>query len=157
VRRGSGVHRRREIEMSDPEVASFIDEQRSVIMSTLHPNGSIHCVPMWYGLIDGAITVQTKEKSQKVRNLMRDPRLTFLVEAGTEYSQLRGVEFVGRAQLIDDPDQLWHLAVNIYSRYYGPYASDLQAVVAEKFKKRVGIGIQVDRIVSWDHRKLVDG
>jgi PPOX class probable F420-dependent enzyme len=148
------VYQRREITMSEAEIAAFIDEQRSVVMCTMHPSGSIHCVPMWYGLVDGVITVQTKAKSQKAQNLRRDPRLTFLLEAGSVYSELRGVEFVGHAELIDDPDQLWDLAVNVYSRYYGPYTEDLRAVVAEKSKKRVGIRIAVDRIVSWDHRKM---
>lgn len=150
------MNRRHEITMSDAEIAAFVDEQRSLIMATLHPKGSIHCVPMWYGLLDGAIAVQTKTKSQKVQNLRRDPRLTFLLEAGTEYLQLRGVEFVGQAQLIEDPDQLWDLAVNVYTRYYGPYSSDLEAVVAEKSKKRIGIRIDIDRVVSWDHRKLAE-
>jgi len=145
---------RRRIEMTPEEVAGFLSEQRTVIMCTMHPSGSIHAVPMWYGLVAGAVTVQTKVKSQKVQNLRRDARLTFIIEAGHSYNELRGVELVGRAELVEDPAELWELAVNVYCRYYGPYSEDQRSVVEQKSKKRVGIRLAVDRVVSWDHRKL---
>ena len=49
---------------------------------------------MWYAIIDGAPCFWTFAKSQKVVNLRRDPRITCMVEAGDEYSDLRGVELV---------------------------------------------------------------
>ena len=51
-------------------------------MCSIGPDGSIHAVAMWYGFLDGCVTVETKAKSQKVQNLRRDPRLTLLFEAG---------------------------------------------------------------------------
>ena len=74
---------------------------------------------MWYGFLDGCVTVETKAKSQKVQNLRRDPRLTLLFEDGDYYEELRGVELVGKAEIIDDPDQLWTLGVSVFERYYG--------------------------------------
>ena len=62
---------------------------------------------MWYGFLDGCVTVETKAKSQKVRNLRRDPRLTLLFEDGDTYEELRGVELVGKAEIVEDPDKLW--------------------------------------------------
>jgi hypothetical protein len=42
-------------------------------MCSIGPDGSIHAVAMWYGFLDGCVTVETKAKSQKVQNLRRDP------------------------------------------------------------------------------------
>ena len=62
-------------------------------------------VGMWYGIVGGslsaggAIGFETFAKSQKVLNLRRDPRITALVEDGTTYDSLRGVEPVSYTHL----------------------------------------------------------
>ena len=60
---------------------------------------------MWYGFLDGDIAFETKAKSQKVQNLRRDKRLTVMVEDGTAYEELRGVELSGWGEIIDDRDR----------------------------------------------------
>jgi general stress protein 26 len=109
---------------------------------------------MWYGLVEGAIAVETKAKSQKVQNLRRDPRLTVLMEDGDYYEELRGVELVGKAEIIEDPDRLFALGVNVFERYYGSYTEELKPFVETMLHKRVMVKLHVERTVSWDHRKL---
>lgn len=149
-----GANRRSEIKMSPDEVEKFLDEERTVTMCSMHPDGTIHAVAMWYGFLNNIITVETKAKSQKVQNLRRDPRLTFLVEAGDTYDQLRGVEFVGKARILDDPDQIWDFGVSMWERYVGPYSEDQRAGVEVMMKNRLLVTIDIDKTVSWDHRKL---
>ena len=100
------------------------------------------------------MTVETKAKAQKVLNLRRDPRLTCLFEDGDTYDQLRGVELVGRAEIIEDPDHLWRLGVDVWERYYGPYGDEAKPFVEAMLRKRVAISLHVERTVTWDHRKL---
>jgi len=140
--------------MSPDEVATFLDECRSLSMCTVNADGSVHAVAMWYGLVDGQIVVQTKAKSQKIRNLVRNPRLTVLVDAGEKYEELRGVELVGRAELITDADQLWAIGVAVYERNTGPYSEAVRPAIERTLNKRVGVRLDVERTVSWDHRKL---
>jgi hypothetical protein len=109
---------------------------------------------MWYGFLDGCVTVETKAKSQKVQNLRRDPRLTLLIEDGEAYEELRGVELVGQAEIIDDPAQLWTLGLSVFERYYGPYTDALAPAVEAMLHKRVAVKMHPTRTVSWDHRKL---
>jgi general stress protein 26 len=109
---------------------------------------------MWYGLLDGLVAVETKAKSQKVQNLRRDPRLTCLFETGESYEELRGVELVGRGEVVDDPELLRRLGVDIFDRYYGGYSEDKAPLVEFMLKKRVVVRLRVERTVSWDHRKL---
>ena len=149
-----GVNRRSEIKMSDEEIDAFLREERTATMCSMHPDGSIHAVAMWYGFLDGVITVETKAKSQKVQNLRRDPRLTFLVEAGERYEELRGVEMVGRARIVEDPDSIWKLGISVWERYIGPYDESQREGLAAMLSKRVLVTIDIDRVVSWDHRKL---
>src|SRR6516162_5911145 len=149
-----GVNQRRAVKMSAEEVDAFLQEQRTATMCSLHPDGSIHAVAMWYGFHDGKLAVETKRKSQKVQNLRRDPRLTFLVEAGDEYQELRGVELAGTARLIEDPDAMWNFGVSMWERYTGPYTEDQRPMVELMMHNRLVVAIEVHKVVSWDHRKL---
>lgn len=149
-----GVNRRSEIKMSPEEIDGFLRDERTATMCSMHPDGSIHAVAMWYGFVDGVIAFETKAKSQKVQNLKRDPRMTLLVEAGDSYDQLRGVELVGRARIIEDEDTLWKLGVSVWERYYGPYDESQREGLAFMLNKRVVVTIDVDKVVSWDHRKM---
>ena len=124
-------------------------------MCTMHPDGSIHAVAMWYAFLDGNLAVETKRKSQKVQNLKRDPRLTFLVEAGEKYEELRGVEVVGTAaRIIEDADDIWRFGVSMWERYMGPYTEDQRPLVELMMNNRVVVAVDVAKVVSWDHRKL---
>lgn len=149
-----GVNLRGEIKMDPGEIDAFLHEERTATMCTMHPDGSIHAVAMWYGFLDGVITVETKAKSQKVQNLRRDPRITFVVEAGSTYEELRGVEICGQARIVDDPESMWNLGKSVWERYYGPYDESKREALAAMLNKRVLVTVDQDKVVSWDHRKL---
>jgi PPOX class probable F420-dependent enzyme len=151
---GHGVNQRQAIRMTQEEIDHFVAERRSMTMCSLSRDGSIHAVAMWYGFLDGCVTVETKARSQKVQNLRRDPRLTVLFEDGEYYEELRGVELVGKAEIVDDPDKLWTLGVSVFERYYGTYSDDMKPFLETMLHKRVAIKLLVERTVSWDHRKL---
>lgn len=151
---GSGVKQRDLIVMRPDEVDAFLHERRVMTMCSINHDGSIHAVGMWYGFLDGCVAVETKAKSQKVRNLRRDPRLTCLFEDGEAYEELRGVELVGRGEIIEDPDQLFTVGVDVFQRYFQPYTEELRPFVETMLNKRVVVKLHVDRVVSWDHRKL---
>ncbi len=151
---GHGVKQRDLVKMTPEEVDAFIRERRPMTMCSINHDGSIHAVAMWYGFLDGAVAVETKAKAQKAQNLQRDPRLTCMFEDGDYYEELRGVELVGRAEVIDDPERMFELGVSVFERYYNPYTEELRPFVETMLHKRVVIKLHVDRVVSWDHRKL---
>ena len=118
---GHGVNQRAAIKMTPEEVDAFLHERRPMSMCTINHDGTIHAVAMWYGFLEGSVAVETKTKSQKVQNLRRDPRITCLFEDGDYYEELRGVELVGRAEFVDDPERMFSLGVDLFERYYGEY------------------------------------
>jgi PPOX class probable F420-dependent enzyme len=152
---GDRVNRRGQIQMSGDEVGQFLTEARTMTMCTYNHDGTIHAVAMWYGLVGGEIGVETKTKSQKAQNLRRDPRITCLVEDGESYNELRGVELVGWAEMIEDPAKMWEIGVSVFERHVAPYREDQHRPQVEAMLyNRVCARVHADRIVSWDHRKL---
>lgn len=149
-----GVNQRAQIKMSPYEVEAFLAERHNMTMCTLNHDGTIHAVAMWYGFLEGCLAIETKAKSQKARNLRRNPAMTVLVEAGEAYGELRGVELVGTAELVEEEKRLLALGVSVYERYYGPYSDEALPFVEAMLNKRIVAKLHVARTVSWDHRKL---
>ena len=148
------ANQRRQIVMSAEEVTRFLSEQRVATLATLGPDGRPHLVAMWYALIDGVLWFETKARSQKAANLRRDGRVTVMVEAGHTYDALRGVSVEGTATVVDDPEALWAVGVNVWERYSGPYSEEVRPLVELMLNNRVAVRVEVDRVRSWDHRKL---
>lgn len=140
--------------MTEAEIAEFVEHGRIATMGTIGPSGLPHLVAMWYAVLDGQIWFETKTKSQKAVNLRRDDRLTVLIEDGHTYDQLRGVSLEGRGVLLDDPDTSLRVGISVWERYYGPYTEEARPAVEALMNKRVMVRVDVDRVRSWDHRKL---
>jgi hypothetical protein len=126
-------------------------------IATYNHDGTIHLVAMWCAVVDGKPAFWTFGKSQKIRNLERDERITCLVEAGDEYAELRGVELVGRATIVREPQELMAIGEGVFERYNGPVSDEVRPFIAKTGEKRLGVVIEVDKVVSWDHRKLGGG
>ncbi len=111
--------RRAEIQLEPEEQRELLESERIVVVSSLGPRGWPHLMPLWYVPRDGEIWIYTYAKSQKVRNLERDPRATLLVETGHEYGELRGVEIEAEAEILRDLDAVFELAKELTIRYSG--------------------------------------
>jgi PPOX class probable F420-dependent enzyme len=149
-----GTNQRAQITMTEAEIAEFVEHSRIATMGTIGHSGLPHLVAMWFAVLDGQIWFETKTKSQKAVNLRRDDRLTVLIEDGRTYDQLRGVSLEGRGVLLDDPATSLRVGISVWERYYGPYTDDQRPAVEALMNKRVMVRVDVDRIRSWDHRKL---
>jgi hypothetical protein len=103
---------------------------------------------------DGAgLTGWTYAKSQKAKNLERDPRATVTVDDGVEYQELRGVMLECDVELERDIERVAAVGEALVDRYAGGSAEAKEAFRAQA-PKRVGLSFHPRRIVSWDHRKL---
>ncbi|CAN5580293.1 PPOX class F420-dependent oxidoreductase [soil metagenome] len=149
-----GTNQRSQVTMSEDEIAAYLTRSRTSTMATLGPTGTPHLVAMWYAVIAGQIWFETKARSQKAVNLRRDPRITVMVEDGNTYDTLRGVSIEGTAEVVDDPDALWAVGVNMWERYNGPYSEEVRPFVELTLQKRIAVRVDVERTRSWDHRKL---
>jgi PPOX class probable F420-dependent enzyme len=148
------VSPRADIRMTDDEIDAFLAPPRTMVVASIGRDGRPHLVAMWYGFLDGTPALWTYAKSQKVRNFERDPRFSALVEDGRRYEELRGVELSGRVEIRREPADVLALGRSVHERYIGPVDEAAEPVVARMSAKRVAVRLLVERIVSWDHRRL---
>lgn len=148
------MKQRDQIKMSDEEVTEFLHGRHTMSIATIGKDGQPHLVAMWYGFLDGKPAFWTYGKSQKILNLQRDHRITCMVEEGKSYNELRGVSLIGKAKIYEDEETRMRLAENIYERYTGQVNDTARAVLRKMGAKRVVVQIEVEKVVSWDHRKI---
>lgn len=148
--------------MSASEVEAFLEVPRTGILSTLDRSGAPHSAGMWFASVGRTLQMWTYAKSQKAINLRRDPRCAFLVEDGVAYNELRGVLVKGKADLLEDPEQVAAIGLLLYDRYTLPTtgipAADGPIVEIERqARKRIGVVLALDDVASWDHSRLAAG
>jgi len=149
------TNRRELIRMTDDEIDAFIESRRSLQVGTTNKDGSVHLSTLWFALVDGRIVFETYTKSQKIKNLQRDDRITVLVEDGLVYEKLRGVMIKGRASLVTDRTEVHPLALAVMRRNQPDIPEDLLDQAAQQMAaKRTAVMIEPTRVVSWDHTKL---
>jgi PPOX class probable F420-dependent enzyme len=140
--------------MSDEEVRAFLAETMVMQCATTGPRGLPHMVALWFVGDQDELRGWTYAKSQKARNLERDPRATLGLEAGVQYHELRGVMFECDVSMERDPERVERFGLELFGRYAGELTDEIRAMVAKQAQKRVGLTFVPSRRVSWDHRKL---
>src|SRR5687768_3762796 len=104
--------------MSAAEVAALLDEQLAVTVASLGPRGWPHLMPLWFVVRDGRLWGWTYAKSQKVRNLERDPRCTLQLETGGGvYTELRGVMIEAEAVIHRELETVAGVGGEVAERY----------------------------------------
>jgi PPOX class probable F420-dependent enzyme len=140
--------------MTPEEVRAFLEERMVMQCATVGPRGVPHMVPLWFVGDAAELRGWTYAKSQKARNLERDPRATLGLEDGVQYHELRGVMFECDVRLARDPAEVERFGLELFSRYAGELTSEIRDMVAAQAQKRVALTFVPRRTLSWDHRKL---
>ena len=149
--------------MTGEEIDRFLEAPRTGVLATLGRDGWPHTVGMWFARPDEkSISMWAYRKSQKVLNLIRDPRCSFMVEQGESYDSLKGVLIRGRARLLDSEEDIYSIGVALYERYTLPATGIAveqgpETGLRRQATKRAGIIIPIEQVASWDHSKLGGG
>lgn len=148
------------VKMSDAEIGTMLADNLKVQVASNGPDGVPHLTTLFYVVEDGKVAFWTYGRSQKIRNLERDPRVTALVEDGVDYFELRGVSITGRAEIIRDHDRIFDIGAKVATRMLDAESFEAlgdfgRETVEKQAQKRVAVVIHSDRIATWDHSKLV--
>ena len=151
---------RDQVKLSDEEVQALLEENLKVQVAANGKDGFPHLTTLFYYVQDGKIAFWTYGRSQKIRNLERDPRVSALVEDGVDYFELRGISIQGRAEIIRDYDGIYSIGSEVATRMLGAESFESlgdfgRETVEKQASKRVAVVIHPDKIATWDHRKLV--
>jgi Pyridoxamine 5'-phosphate oxidase len=141
------------IAMTAPEIDAFLGTERTCRVASVGADGAPHTSALWFVWDGEALWLNSIVKSQRWTNLLRDARVSVLVDAGEDYMELRGVELIGRVEPVGDVPRSAapEPAVEVPERLFGEkYAGG--AFVPDG--RHAWLRLVPEKIVSWDFRKL---
>jgi PPOX class probable F420-dependent enzyme len=141
------------IRMDEHELNRHLDENFLGVLGTVGPDGAAHLLTVGYLREGQTLLVTSFAAAQKVKNIERSGQASLLVEVPSPYEKIRGAMVRGRATIVNDTDRILDVATRIYekSAVDGETQDIPQARIAPK---RRLIVIEMDRVITWDHRKL---
>lgn len=146
------------IRLSPQEQQAFLEAGKTIYLASNGEDGFPHLIAMWYALDgDGSILMTTFRKSQKVRNLERDPRCSLLLEEGATYDRLKGLFLRGQVELVDDEERTLRTLGLVGARMAGstePLPVEALEAMRGQARKRVTLVFRTAKTRSWDHGKL---
>lgn len=149
-----GQRRGRAIAMTAEEVDAFLAGERTCRVATVGADGRPHVAPLWFVWDGAALWLNSLTRSQRWTDLARDPRVAVVVDTGVAYTELRGVEVTGRAEVVGEVPRAdgTHPELapveHAFARKYGgtdDYVPD---------GRHAWLRIRPEKLVSWDFRKI---
>lgn len=139
--------------MTADERDEFLGQERTCRLASVGVDGAPHTSALWFVWDGHCMWLNTLVKSQRWTNLMRDPRVSVLVDGGEAYLELRGVELIGRVEQVGSaprlpgPDPELEEPERMFGQKYadGSFVPD---------GTHAWLRLTPDKVVSWDFRKL---
>jgi len=95
-----------------PHGRRFLEAPRFAVVATINPDGSVLQAVVWYDLQGDTIVFNSRAGRRWPANLERDPRISFLVEDGQDYIEIRG-----EAGIDEDPVRGQRVILELARRY----------------------------------------
>ena len=142
------------IAMTPEEREAFLTAQRTCRVATVGADGAPHVSALWFVWDGTALWMNSVVASQRWTNLVRDPRVSVLVDAGQEFLELCGVELIGTVDVVGEvprtgePSDLLDEPERLFGDKYagGSFVAD---------GRHAWLRLVPEKVVSWDFRKLV--
>ncbi|WP_406345456.1 pyridoxamine 5'-phosphate oxidase family protein [Streptomyces sp. NBC_00648] len=146
--------RGRRIMMTDAERDAFLAEQRTCRVATVAPDGHPHVGALWYVWDGTALWLYSITRSLRWSQLLKDPRIAVVVDAGESYGELRGVELRGTAVPVGETPRTGEPCAELDApeRQFASKNFGLKEMVHDG--RHAWLRLTPETIVSWDFRKL---
>jgi PPOX class probable F420-dependent enzyme len=132
--------------LADARIQRFLATRDVVVLATVQADGAPLAMPMWFLHDPAELTMISVARTQKVRNLRRDPRVCVVAEGGLT-GEVSGVAVHGRAEFLADGPARRALAERFVEKYQ-PYLERRwggRTMPAD----RVMFRIVPSRVASW--------
>jgi PPOX class probable F420-dependent enzyme len=144
--------------MSRAEAWDELERAHTGILTTLRADGTPIALPVWFVVFDEKVYVRAPGHTKKLQRVRRDPRVSFLVESGERWAELRAVHLTGRARIVDDPELAERVETGLDQKYaaYRSQRADMPAATQEYYAVPPEV-IEIvpdERILTWDNARL---
>ncbi len=144
------------IELDKKERWSFIENQKTMNLSTVDIERNPHVVPLWY-IADKKqekIYFSTPQDTQKVRHIQNNSNVSISIEEGTEYLNLKCVLIDGKAGKIEDEQKIKDLEKMWCQKYFNQNQKPGYMEKLYQGRRWIWLEIKPKKWTSWDNTKI---
>jgi PPOX class probable F420-dependent enzyme len=142
------------VAMSTEERDAFLAEERTCRVASIGGDGSPHVTPLWFAWDGTSLWLTSIVRSQRWADLQRDNRVSVIVDAGREFTELRGAELRGVVEVVGEVPRTGEPV---------PELATPERIFADKYAggrvhhdgRHAWLRVTPDKIVSWDFRKMM--
>lgn len=146
------------VRLDENEAWALVEASHTGILTTLRRDGTPIALPVWFVALDRRVYVSGPSTTKRLARIGRDPRVSFLVEGGERWAELRAVHLNGRASVVDDGELLARVAAagdQKYAAFRTARTAMPDATLAHYDVRTATIEIVPEgRLLTWDNRKL---
>ncbi|MBL7486957.1 pyridoxamine 5'-phosphate oxidase family protein [Frankia sp. AgW1.1] len=146
--------RGRRIAMTPAEVDAFLAEARTCRVAPVGADGAPHTSALWFVWDGSAFWLNSIVKSQRWTDLIRDPRVSVIIDTGHGFGELRGVELIGKVAVVGEAPRTGDAAntellaepERLFGEKYGDGKFHIDG-------RHAWLKLVPEKVVSWDFRK----
>lgn len=139
--------------MTPDELNQFLGDERMCRLASVGADGAPHNSPLWFVWDGSALWLNSIVKSQRWVNLLRNPAVSVVIDAGHDFGELRGAELVGRVEPVGDAPR---------TATDDPHLREPERLFGEKYAngsfhadgRHAWLRLVPTTVVSWDFRKM---
>ena len=136
--------------LTPEEVHEFLDSRPGwITFTSIGRDGYPHSVPIGYFRSGDDVYIGCRDRTQKVRNVQRNPKVSLSLESGGTMQDIKGVLIQGEATVINTPDELLELTREAARRRGAPES----ALPAEAPSGVAYIKVAPTKVISWDYSR----
>ena len=139
--------------MSPTERDEFLATERTCRVASVGRDGSPHVTPLWFAWDGTALWLNSIVRSQRWSDLQRDNRVSVIVDTGGPFTELRGVELRGEAEVVGEVPRAGEPVPDLVTPeqlFADKYASGR----VHHDGRHAWVRVTPTKIVSWDFRKM---
>jgi PPOX class probable F420-dependent enzyme len=146
------------VRLSREEAWAELEQAHTGILTTLRADGTPIALPVWFAVLDERVYVSAPAHTKKLSRVRHDPRVSFLVESGERWVELRAVHLTGRARIVHEPELVERVKVLLDDKY-GPYRTD-RSQMPDPTREYYEVATETieivpdERFLTWDNSRL---
>ncbi len=145
------------VRLSEDEAWAFLERGHTGIFTSLRRDGRPISLPVWFAVFDRRIYLGGPAKTRKFARVRHDDRVSFLVESGLAWKELKAVHVSGRAQLVTDADELARVDAELDRKYaaHRTQRTAMPEATRSHYSGRAVLRIEPEgRMLTWDNARI---
>jgi hypothetical protein len=139
------------VKISRSEINTFLDGVHIARVATVRPDGRPHIAPVWYIWEDNTFYFESEGRTVKVENLKRNPNIAIAVDITAGGLDLKYVILEGRAEFIEELEEVKEIANRIYRRYVGQHALETRPIQEMLELADLIVSLKPTRFITMDY------